>query len=180
MGKATHPAAARKAGRERQRASAEARAHGSHERINGIDINHGASPLTRWRSAGELDDYELAAIAWCQKRWALVGLEQRTTASYDERVAAGTAGGESGRMMLVRADARDDLKRVSGGLGPDGEYHAGYIPKAYWDIFENCIRFDEPAGVVGSRLGASAPSVRALTVVKCVAAFIAMLERLQY
>lgn len=175
MGKATNPASAR-----RQRASKEVRQHGDVESVNGVDYNHGASPLTRWMSSGDLEDFEMAAISWCQRLWALVGLEQRTTASYDERTAAGTTDGESGAMMLMRADARDDLKRVSGGLGPDGEYRAGYIPKAYWEIFENCIRFDEPAGTMGSRLGRSAPSVRALITVKLVAAFIAQQEGLQY
>lgn len=177
MGKATNPGAARQ---KRQTATKEQRQRGIIESVNGVDYNHGASPLTRWMVSGDIEDFEMAAISWCQRLWALVGLEQRTTASYDERTAVGTTDGESGAMMLKRADARDDLKRVSGGLGPDGEYHAGYIPKGYWEIFENCIRFDEPAGVMGSRLGRSAPSVRALMTVKLVAAFIAQQERLHY
>lgn len=175
MGKATNPASAR-----RHRATKEARQHGKIEYVNGVDHNHGASPLTRWKSANELSDSQLAAIGWCQRIWALIGLEPRTTAIYDERTAIATGDGESGGMILRRMRARDDLKRVAGGLDPEGNFETGYIPKPYWDVFENCIRFDEPAGAAGSRLGRSAPSVRALTTVRFVADIIAMKERLQY
>lgn len=165
---------------ERARATDEAKQHGEVERINGIDHNHGASPLTRWKSCNELTEGQLAAIAWCQKRWALIGLEQRTTASYDERTSRSSDDGESGGMILRRIEARDDLARICGGISATGDYAPGYIPRGYWSIFENCIRFDEPAGQAGSRLGRSAPSVRALTVVKFVADIIAMKERLVY
>lgn len=175
MGKATNPAIAR------QRATEEAQKHGDYERHNGIQTNHRASPLTRWRSTGELTEGHLCAISWCQKRWALVGHETSMTASYDERVSAGTADGESGGMILARMEAKDELRRVCGGVGITGEFQPGYIPRTYWAIFENCIRFDQPAGVEGRRLlGKSAPSARALTAVQFVADIIVMNERLTY
>lgn len=176
MGKATNPSSVRK---QRLGATKEARENGTVVRINGIDFNHGASPLTRWKASGELTDGHLAAIGYCQRIWALIGLEQRTTASYDERAAAATSEGESGAMILRRCEARDDLARIAGGI-VRGEYQHGYIPKPYWEMFENCIRFDEPAGTAGSRLGRSAPSVRALTVVQFVADMIVVKEHLQY
>lgn len=172
----------RNAEKSRMETQAEAarKAGGTERLYDGVQQNHGASPLTRWKAARELSDSQLAAIGWCQKRWALVGHEPRTTANYDERTSAANDDGESGEMILKRMDANDDLKRVAGGNGMSGEFEPGYIPRAYWQTFENCIRFDEPAGTAGSRLGRSAPSVRALIVVRFVADIIATNERLQY
>lgn len=162
-------------------AATAARASGGTERLyDGALQNHGASPLTRWKAAKELSDSQLAAIGWCQKRWAVIGTEKRTTANYDERTSAANDDGETGAMILRRMGYSDDLKRVAGGNGISGEFEPGYVPREYWQMFENCIRFDEPAGIVGSALGRSAPSVRALIVVRVVADTIAMKERLQF
>src|SRR3546814_13863348 len=98
------------------------------------------------------------------KRWGLLCKEASRTASYDERTSKGTGDGESGGMSRARMEARGDMQRVCGGVGVSGEYEPGYIPSAYWRVCENCIRFEEPAGVIGSNLGRSAPSARALTV----------------
>ena len=68
-------------------------------------------------------------------------------------------------------EARDDLKRMK-----------GYFPPQHWDVFENVVRFDEPAGVAGSRLE-RAPSTRetaARLCVQFVADVITMKERLSY
>lgn len=159
----------------------EARQTGGTERLyDGVMQNHGASPLSRWVAAKQLSEGHKAAIAWCMKRWDLVGHHQSTTASYGERTDKGNSDGESGRMILNKMEARDDLARVCGGIGMDGEFHIGYIPRPYWNVFENCIRFDQPAGTMGSSLGHSVPSIRALTTVQFVADVIVMNERLQY
>lgn len=173
MGKATNPAKAR------QQAIEESD-DGVERLYDGIRQNHRASPLTRWKLSGDLTEGHLCAIAWCMKRWALLGHEASMTASYDERTSRGTADGESGGMILARMEARDDMKRVCGGFGPSGEYQLGYILPDHWRVFENCIRFDQPAGVIGSTLGKSAPSARALTVVQFVADIIVMREGLTY
>lgn len=173
MGKATNPAKARQQ-------AIEDSDDGVERLYDGVRQNHRASPLTRWKLSGDLTEGHLCAIAWCMKRWALLGHESSMTASYDERTSRGTADGESGGMILARMEARDDMQRVCGGIGALGEYRPGYIPSAYWRVFENCIRFDEPAGVIGSNLGRSAPSARALTVVQFVADIIVMREGLTY
>ena len=173
MGKATNPAKAR------QQAIEESD-DGIERLYDGVRQNHRASPLTRWKLSGDLTEGHLCAIAWCMKRWALLGHEASMTASYDERTSKGTGDGESGGMILARMEARDEMRRVCGGIGVSGEYEPGYIPSAYWRVFENCIRFDEPAGVIGSNLGRSAPSARALTVVQFVADIIVMKEGLTY
>lgn len=173
MGKATNPAKARQQ-------AIEDSDDGVERLYDGVRQNHRASPLTRWKLSGDLTEGHLCAIAWCMKRWALLGHEASMTASYGERTSRGTADGESGGMILARMEARDEMRRVCGGIGVSGEYEPGYIPSAYWRIFENCIRFDEPAGVIGSNLGRSAPSARALTVVQFVADIIVMREGLVY
>lgn len=173
MGKATNPARARQQ-------SIEESDDGVERLYDGVRQNHRASPLTRWKLSGDLTEGHLCAIAWCMKRWALLGHEASMTASYDERVSKGTSDGESGGIILARMEARDEMRRVCGGIGVSGDYVPGYIPSAYWRVFENCIRFDEPAGVIGSNLGRSAPSARALTVVQFVADIIVMKEGLTY
>lgn len=173
MGKATNPAKARQQ-------AIEDSDDGVERLYDGVRQNHRASPLTRWKLSGDLTEGHLCAIAWCIKRWALLGHEASMTASYDERTSKGTGDGESGSMILARMEARDEMRRVCGGIGVSGEYEPGYIPSAYWRVFENCIRFDEPAGVIGSNLGRSAPSARALTVVQFVADIIVMKEALTY
>lgn len=171
----------RVAAASREVVTEETEQQGDYERHNGIQINHRASPLTRWKSSGDLTEGHLCAIAWCQKRWALLASEASMTSNYDERVSAGTSDGESGGMILARMEARDEMRRVCGGIGPAGEFVPGYIPRTYWSIFENCIRFDRPAGDEGRRLlGKSAPSARALTAVQFVADIIVMNERLTY
>lgn len=173
MGKATNPAKARQK-------TIEESDDGVERLYDGVRQNHRASPLTRWKLTGDLTEGHLCAIAWCMKRWSLLGQEASMTASYDERVSAGTSDGESGGMILARMEARDEMRRVCGGIGITGEFEPGYVPSAYWRMFENCIRFDEPAGVIGSALGRSAPSARALTVVQFVADIIVMKEGLTY
>lgn len=165
MGKATMPAKARK----RQGANDALKAKGGVQRVNGLDINHGGSPVTRWRSLGMLTDVHEAAIAYCWRIWQLVGTEQRTTASYGERVASSAEAGESGGLILRRMEAAGDLERIK-----------GYIPPAQWAVFENCVRFDEPAGAAGSRLGfgSNSAKARAHQVVCNVAETISFRERL--
>lgn len=165
---------------ERQAATTEAQQHGDHDTHNGIMQNHGASPLSRWVAAKQLTEGHRAAIAWCMKRWDLIGRQRSVTAGYGERTDKGNSDGESGNLIMRRMEARDDMARVCGGIGINGEYRVGYIPGPYWRVFENCIRFDEPAGTIGSSLGQSAPSVRALTTVQFVADVIVMNERLSY
>jgi len=163
MGKATQPAAAR-----RQAANDELRAQTTVESVNGVDHNRGASPLVYWRAHGLLTDAQQAGIGYCVRLWSILTKEPRVTAGYGEHVG-GYDGDETGRQLITRADAKDDLARVE-----------GYIPRAYWQVFENAIRFDEPAGVIGSRLGWGGQSAktRALTIVQMVADVVCMNERL--
>ena len=129
--------------------------------------NRGGTPIMRWIAAGKISETQGLAISLCMKLWAITGLEQRTTASYGERIGGG--GGSDSRSEL-EIDARDDLHRIK-----------DYIPDKYWEVFENVCRFDEPAGVAGSRLGYGSRSAehRAHTTVCFVADIIADREWLR-
>lgn len=143
----------------------EQRAKGTYEGERRI-INRGGTPIMRWIASGKISETQGLAIQTCYRLWALVGLEQRTTASYGERIAGGDASEQRAALLI---EAREDLYRIQ-----------DYIPAPYWEIFQNVCRFDEPAGVAGSRMGFGSRSSedRAHTVVCFVADIIAMKERL--
>lgn len=145
MGKATEPA------KYRHRANEEQKANNEIVSINGVDNNRSVSPLIAWRAKGMMEQSHEAAISYCFRLWDILTTEPRTTSSYDEPTAKGHHGGESGRMILTRMEANDDLKRISGHADEDGNYREGYIPRKYWHVFENTIRFDEPTGIIGSK-----------------------------
>lgn len=129
-------------------------------------INRGGTPVMRWIEDGKLSDSQQRAIAHCIFLWQRCGLEQRVTANYGERIPGG---GNNELRAANEIEARDDLHRIK-----------GYIPRAYFEVFENVVRFDEPAGVAGSKLGFGNRSAcdRAHQVVCFVADIICMNERL--
>lgn len=131
-----------------------------------VHINRGGTPVMRWATDGKLSDSQQRAIAHCLYLWRLCGLEQRTTSSYGERILTT---GDSEARASCEIEAREDLHRIQ-----------DYIPAKYWATFENVVRFDEPAGVAGSKLGFGERSGadRAHTIVCFVADIIADRERL--
>ena len=132
-----------------------------------VKLNHGGSPVMRWHRAKRLTDSQLLAINHCVRLWAIAGLNPRVTGHYGERIPAGDY--ESERRVNSYIEAKADLRRIE-----------RYIPPAYFSVFENVCRFDEPAGVAGSRLGFGERSGqdRAHTIVCFVADIIAMKENL--
>ena len=131
-----------------------------------VHINRGGTPVMRWIEDGKLSDTQQRAIAHCLYLWRLCGLEQRVTANYGERIP-GSADSELRASNEI--EAREDLHRIR-----------EYFPAHWWEVFENVVRFDEPAGVAGSRLGFGSRSAcdRAHTTVCFVADTIFMKERL--
>lgn len=131
-----------------------------------VHINRGGTPVMRWIEDGKLTENQQRAIAHTLYLWRMCGLEQRTTASYGERILTT---GDSELRAGSEIEARHDLHRIK-----------EYIPCTYWDVFENVVRFDEPAGVAGSRLGFGTRSAcdRAHTTVCFVADIIFEKERL--
>jgi len=129
-------------------------------------INRGGTPVMRWIDDGKLSDTQQRAIAHCLYLWHMCGLEQRVTANYGERIMGQ---GDSEARASNEIEARQDLHRIK-----------DYVPASYFSVFENVVRFDEPAGVAGSKLGFGKHSAcnRAHTVVCFVSDIIAMKERL--
>lgn len=145
----------------------EQRAKGTYDGERRI-VNRGGTPVMRWIAAGKLSETQGLAIQTCLRLWAICGLEQRTTASYGENITATDHESEHKVNMLI--EAREDLYRIMG-------YFKGL--EGWWQVFENVCRFNEPAGVAGSRLGSTRGAEdRAHTTVCFVADIIATKERL--
>lgn len=139
--------------------------HGDYERGVGRQmINRGGTPLARWRKAGFISESENRVIDLCLTLWSRIGTSGGMVANLDRTVFGCPGEGHAGEV-----DARNSLQRFREHVGP-----------AYWSIFENVIRFDEPAGIAGSRL--SGPSSknedRARHCVLMVANIVAYKERL--
>ena len=139
---------------------------GDYDRHNGRTVNRSASPVIRWKNDGLLSDSQEAAILHCQRLWRLTDCSGRLVANLDRTVF-----GCPGDGNIAEIEARDDLHRIKNGF-----------PAGYWSVFEAVCRFDEPAGVAGSRLAKDDVTRRTMAraVVLMVADMITMRERLSY
>ena len=136
-------------------------------------VNRGGTPVARWVAAGKLSETQALAIAVCYRLWDMTSVEPRTTASYDELIPGGD---DLDHHAVTTLEAQKDLYEI-----------IDYFPaplNAWWKVFENVCRFNEPAGVAGSRLancvGKSADTAerRAYVIVCLVADKIAERRRL--
>lgn len=148
----------------------EQRAKGGYEGDGRRIVNRGGTPVARWIKAGKLSPSQITAIEHCQRLWRITGTDQRVTSLYGEAFG-GTGGTESESTIQRYMAAKEDLARVEG-------YFTGL--DNWWNVFVNVCRFDEPAGVAGSRLGVVDKEAihRALTTVCFIADIIATRERL--
>jgi len=129
-------------------------------------INRGGTALDRWKRDGLLSESQLAAIAHVARLWRLTDTSARLVANLDRTVF-----GCPGDGNVAEIEARSDLRRIRESFHP-----------TYWDVFENVCRFDEPAGVAGSKLANDDPTRRTMarTIVCLIADHIYMRERLSY
>lgn len=142
---------------------------------DGTKTNLGGTPLARWRANKMLEPTQEAGIAYCMRLWDLLTTEPRVTANYGETIRGNPSNNESGAMILARMEAQEDLERICGKRDEFGVLvKPGYIPPAWWAIFENCIRHDEPTGISGSKFvkPTQTAKTKALTTVLVVADFI--------
>lgn len=104
--------------------------------------NRESTILERWiREGGPGFEHGAArAIADCQTFWARMG-EQRVIAHYGERIAATTSGNG-----YTQQEASDEIA-----------FRRKMVPAKYFDVFENVVRHNEPAGVAGSRFANATP-----------------------
>lgn len=130
--------------------------------------NH--DPVQRWKAGRKLTQPQVVVIDKCRALWSITENKaiQKVTATYGERMATG---GSNELGIIALHDAEVDLKRITG-------YFKGL--ETWWNIFENVVRFGEPAGVAGSQMGAGGKTAqaRAHIIVCFVADIIAMKERL--
>jgi hypothetical protein len=141
-----------------------ARQHGIYERDgNRGTINRGGTPIARWTRDGLLSESQIAAIEYCIKLWDRAGKQNGLVQDLLKVVGQQPSSG------WAQQDALDELKRFR-----------EQVPRRYWDVFENVCRFDEPAGVAGSKLtlNADAQTHAARLCVCFVADLIAMWKRL--
>lgn len=130
--------------------------------------NTGHDPVARWLASDKLDQRQKAAIDTVRRLWDIVGIRQRITASYGERMGGGGCVELHANMVL---DAMKDLERIEG-------YFCGL--RQWWSVFEAVCRFGEPAGSSGIALGYAPKTAqaRALTTVQFIADIIADRERI--
>lgn len=140
--------------------------HGDYESNLRFIVNRGGTPLARWKKAGLLSETQEAAIQHCTRLWELTSTSGSLVANLDRTVF-----GCPGDGNMAEIQARTDLQRIKTGF-----------PARYWSVFENVCRFDEPAGVAGSKLAEDDVTRRTMarTIVCMVADMIFMRERLSY
>lgn len=119
-------------------------------------LNVKASPYAMWKAQRMFTETQDAAIKYCMRLWEFLPPLPRCTAAYGETIRGASTGCESEAAANAYLDAKEGLARIIGGVDRNGKEIRGYFSgplKTYWDVFENCIRFDMPAGVAGSELG---------------------------
>lgn len=132
-------------------------------------VNRGGDPVSRWEAARKLEPAQMLAITLLRELWDRAGIKQRVTANYGEMIHGGSDTEHAAHRQI---QARHDLHRIR-------DYFPAPID-GYFDVFENVVRHDWPAGVACAGDGRSekAAQARALTIVQFVADIIAMKERL--
>jgi len=123
--------------------------------------NRGGTPIARWRGDKRLSEPQNLAIDYCIRLWERAG-RQSLTMDPMKVIGLPPSSGWS------QQEALDELAHFKKS-----------IPTAYWSVYENVCRFDEPAGVAGSKLATNSRSAvdAAFTCVCFVADLIAMWKR---
>jgi hypothetical protein len=122
-----------------------------------VVLNRGGTAVDRWIAgdrAGLFEEPQQAAIAYVRNLWTRASATGRAIDLTVDRVDAPLGWSQN--------EALDELMRLKDG-----------VPRAYWEVFENVCRFDEEAGVAGSRLATNSRS--AVDAAKITVAFTASL-----
>ena len=93
------------------------------------------------------------AVEYCIFLWHRAGTQGRLTSNYGERIPGGAKG-------MSQEEAIDELAFVKKSF-----------PHAYWDVFENVVRWGQPAGTAGSELATN--TAQSIAAAKAVVGFIA-------
>ena len=96
--------------------------------------NRGGTPIARWKADRLLSDTQCLAIDYCIRLWERA-VRQSLTMDPMKVIGLPPSSGWS------QQEALDELAHFK-----------AQLPRAYWEVFENVCRFDEPAGTAGSKL----------------------------
>jgi hypothetical protein len=134
-----------------------------------VIVNRGGTALERWMSQDRrkptaerlFGAHEERAIRYCQNLWARADGGLSAVDPTADRVDA--------PLGWAQQEAMTELKRL-----------AERVPRAFWDCYENVVRWDEEAGKAGSRLANNSRSAvdAAKLTVAYTASLIAMWRRL--
>ena len=109
----------------------------THVETNTITKAHRVSSIVeRWFAEGwpGFDEPARAAIDWCHVRWEARGIIGKQCANYSP---TNGAGGNAGRDM----ELTDELDMIK-----------NRFPAPFWRVFENVVRWGQPAGTCGSSM----------------------------
>jgi hypothetical protein len=129
-----------------------------------VMLNRGGSAIERWIAndrAGLFAEPQQNAIRWTQNLWL--------RAEGGLRAIDPTAEVIDAPLGWSQQEALTHLKRI-----------IDRVPRQYWEVYENVCRFDEEAGIAGSKIASNSRSAidAAKTTVAYTASLIAMWERL--
>jgi hypothetical protein len=105
-------------------------------------VNRSVSTVDKWLFDGGpgFEAPEAAAIAHVRRLWKVVGSGSRLTGRYDPSALIRSTGSRVADQEAYRS-----------ALLTLGAYQEQF-PARIWEAFENVVRWDEPAGVAGSRM----------------------------
>jgi hypothetical protein len=107
--------------------------------------NVGGSPIERWHSRGALDERQMAAILFYQDAWHRVIGEPRVVANWSAVIVRQAAGA-----VELYAGSQIAAKEALRLLDQEVFFRE---PVDHFQVWQNVVIFDEPAGVAGSRVG---------------------------
>ncbi|MBO9624155.1 MAG: hypothetical protein J7500_15715 [Sphingomonas sp.] len=138
---------------------------GGRNSIVNVLINRGGTAVERWMAndkTGLFEEGQQRAIRYTQGLWIRAEGKLRAVDPTRDVVDEMVDG-------MSQQEALDELQRLK-----------SRVPNPYWDVYENVCRFDEEAGVAGSRLASNSRSAidAAKTTVAFTASLIAQWRRL--
>ena len=107
--------------------------------------NYGGSPIERWHAKNALDERQMAAILFYQNAWRMWIGEPRVVANWSA-VIVRQAHGAVEIYAGTRMAAKESLRLL------DQEVFFRE-PVDHFQVWQNVVIFDEPAGVAGGRVG---------------------------
>jgi hypothetical protein len=134
-----------------------------------VVMNRGGTTVERWHRAGKLDDRQMTAIAIYEGAWRRHIGEPRVVANWSAVIVR-----QATAALELRAASQHDARQLLRLFDQDIFFRRGLDD---FNVWQNVVIFDEPAGVAGSRLGFASQQAQAVAcfVIQSVAHEIAQL-----